>query len=485
MSYKLKENYIYNTAFQLLNLLVSLATTPYVSRILGPAGVGQYSFTFSIVSIATTFAVLGGDTHGNRSIAKTENDIEQRSKTFWGILIVQLFSSIISIIVYFIYTANTKIYTLSLAWQSIHLLASLVNANWFFYGKGQFKLMVNRNIIIKTISVICVFIFVHSPDDVNLYIMILGLSDLLSVLIVWPFILKDTSFVRLKTSDITKHIAPMFLLFTSVLSMSLYKKMDKVLIGWFSNVIQNGYFENVDKIINVPSTIFNAMGLVMLPQISNMIASGKKEESKILINKVININIILSCAMCFGIIAISDEFVPLFFGMDFLRCATIMKLYAPIIIFQAFSNMVRSAYLIPHQMDTIYIRSTIAGAVVNLVVSSLLISKFGAIGATIGIIAAEAIVAFIQMRYIRNELPVKKYFLNTIPYIIFGSIMVLTIMVIKSIWKFGGIIELISEIFIGILVYSILSIIYIFLILKDKELIRLFFRIITIKKISN
>ena len=39
----IKKNYIYNVAYQVLNLLAPLVTTPYISRVLGVEGVGEYS----------------------------------------------------------------------------------------------------------------------------------------------------------------------------------------------------------------------------------------------------------------------------------------------------------------------------------------------------------------------------------------------------------------------------------------------------------
>ena len=44
--------------------------------------------------------------------------------------------------------------------------------------------------------------------------------------------------------ECSKHIKPNFVLFIAVLAISMYKLMDKVMLGSMSNVIQNGYYEN-------------------------------------------------------------------------------------------------------------------------------------------------------------------------------------------------------------------------------------------------
>ena len=471
MAYKLKENMLYNTAYQVLSLFVPLITTPYVSRVLGPTGVGEYSFTFSIVSLATTFAVLGGDAHGNRCIAQSGNNVYERSKNFWGIFIVQAISTLAASTVYFLYSFSQEMYTIFLLWQGIHLVASLCNVNWVFYGLGQFKYMVQRNIVIKLITLVCIFIFVRTSDDVVPYIAILSICDALSAIVVWPKMLKNVKFVKVHTAEILKHIKPMLLLFTSVLAMSLYKKMDKVMIGMFSTVTQNGYYENVDKILQLPTSVISAFVLVMLHQISNMIAINKQNESIELTNRMIKFVIILSCAMCTGIYVVSEELVPVFFGNQFLDCIPIMKLLCIVIILQAISNMVRSAFLIPYKFDNIYVKSTVAGAVVNFVLNLIFIKYCGAIGAAIGTIGAEFTVTITQLFCIKSKLPVKRYLIQTMEYFGCSVLMGVIILVFRQLLTCNNLTKLILEVLVGVFTYSVVIIFYMIEIKKDQDII--------------
>ena len=41
----IKKNYIYNLTYQILNLILPLVTTPYISKVLGPGNIGIYSYT--------------------------------------------------------------------------------------------------------------------------------------------------------------------------------------------------------------------------------------------------------------------------------------------------------------------------------------------------------------------------------------------------------------------------------------------------------
>ena len=53
----IKKNYILNTILQIILILVPLITTPYVSRVLGAAGVGTYSYINANVTYFTLFSI--------------------------------------------------------------------------------------------------------------------------------------------------------------------------------------------------------------------------------------------------------------------------------------------------------------------------------------------------------------------------------------------------------------------------------------------
>ena len=43
------KNAIYNVVYQVLNVLIPIITIPYISRVLGSNGIGEYSYTNSYV----------------------------------------------------------------------------------------------------------------------------------------------------------------------------------------------------------------------------------------------------------------------------------------------------------------------------------------------------------------------------------------------------------------------------------------------------
>lgn len=83
-------NYFYAAGYNLLILLTPLLTVPYISRVLGPTGVGINATTNSIITYFLLFGTVGITIYGNREIAFIRDNRGQRSQTFWEIEILQL-----------------------------------------------------------------------------------------------------------------------------------------------------------------------------------------------------------------------------------------------------------------------------------------------------------------------------------------------------------------------------------------------------------
>ena len=98
-----KTNFIYNTLYQLLTIILPLITTPYISRKLGVEKIGYFSYSYSIAYYFAMFIMLGINNYGNRTIAKVREDKKKLSKNFCEIYMMQLFVSIFVVIIYIIY----------------------------------------------------------------------------------------------------------------------------------------------------------------------------------------------------------------------------------------------------------------------------------------------------------------------------------------------------------------------------------------------
>ena len=458
MNMKLQnKNFIYNAVYQILLFILPLILTPYISRVLGVNNIGIYSHTYSIIYYFMLLAMLGINNHASRTIAKCSNDHEKLNYQFCSIYYFQIFAFIFSFFIYIIFFIFSKYdYKNILLLQSIFLLSSLFDINWLFFGLEKFKITISRNIIIKLISMILVFWFVKNQNDLWKYVLIMGGSVLASQLYLWLFLRKIIKFVKVSIRDVISNLKPCLILFIPVISYSIYRVMDKTMIGSMINTIELGNYESAEKIISIPISFITALGTVMLPHMSKMSEDSIKKN--ILSSFELTFFIVLPIIV--GLLIVSDNFVSVFFGIGYDKTATIIRLLLISIIFSSIANVVRTNYLIPTKNDKVYVKSTIYGALVNLILNLIFIKKYGAYGACIGTISAEFILMFYQSFLSKKFIDFKKVALIFFKYFAKSVIMGVIVLLIELLLK-DGFLKLIIQVVSAIIIYFIINYKYI------------------------
>ncbi|MGN1012211.1 MAG: flippase [Clostridia bacterium] len=457
---KMIKNLFYNIFYQILVILLPLVTAPYISRVLGANNVGIYSYTYSIAYYFVLIAMLGISNYGNRTIASSRDDKKKMSELFWEIYSIQFLMYILAIILYTIYAMFINKDNSLITWiQIIYVVSGLLDITWLFFGLEQFKITVTRNTIIKLITVALIFLLVKNSNDLWIYTLIMSIGTLVSQLYLWFKVNKYVSYEKVKTLHLKKHIKSIIILFIPVIAYSIYKVMDKIMLGNLSSYNQVGFYQSCEKIINIPMGIITAIGTVMMPRMSNILSNGEREKMKDYIRISIEFVTIIGSAITFGIMGTCKILAPVYFGKEFYPCYSILFLLSLTIFSLSWANVARTQVLIPQKKDKVYVFSTIIGAIVNLIINLVSIPKWGANGASIGTILAELVVMIIQVYFVNKSIPIIKNILSTIPFIIIGFVMMIIVYFI-GVKLETNILTLIIQIISGGSFYIIFTFIY-------------------------
>ena len=462
MASSIKKNLGMQTAFQILNTCLPLITAPYLSRTLGATSLGVYSFTSSIVSYFSLFAMLGTVNYGTRTIAAVKGNKEERSKCFWSIFMFQFIITLLCLVAYSVYMFWGCKDNYIVAWiQGITIVCCCFDINWLFFGVENFKITVTRSMIVKIVTVILILLTVKTAEDLWLYTLIMAMGTLVSQIVLWIYVPQYISFSKISIKDIRVHIKPNIILFIPLLAMSVYHIMDKTMLGILSSYDQNGFYYNADKLINIPLCIINGIGTVMLPRMTALYNSDKKKEANELLMLSLEgvglVSIVLAC----GITAISKEFIPFFFGKGYESCILLTIVLSPVLVIKGFTNTVRTQYLVPLKMENYYIGSVLSGAVTNLFLNLLLIPKFGALGAGLGTLFAEFVACVVQFIVVGKKIDLKNCFRNCFVYLCAGILMVVAVRLISNI-SVNLILKILIEIVVGGIVFILVTGIFIY-----------------------
>ncbi len=454
-----KINFIYNSLYHVTAIITPLITLPYLTRTLGAEGLGTYSYYQSIAYYFVIFISMGLENYGNRTIATVRDSKEILSKTFLEIFIMQvsfgIFAGLVFCFVLFISSSLNKTMLLIMI---PYILSSVFDISWFFYGVEDFKLISLRMILIKTVTTILIFLLVKRPDDIYKYSLLMTMSLLLSMVFFWIELPKYISLQRVRISGVVKHIKPNLVLFVPVVAVSLYKFMDKIMLGSMTSSVEVGYYDSCEKVIQIPMALISSLGNVMMPRMSNLYSKAQINEEYILsvMEKSIKFAMLITTSMSFGLMGLANLFVPWFYGPGFDKCVLLYYVLMPCCIFLAFSNVIRTQFLIPKNYDTIFIISVFVGAFTNLLANLFFIPQMESIGAGIGTFIAELSVLITQVVFVYKKLPIKKYLFISIKYIMYGFIMVVIVYFIPPFFPREMIISIIIKILIGAVVYLVL-----------------------------
>lgn len=447
------KNYIYNLSYQILTLILPIITTPYLARVLGAEGTGIYGYTFSIATYFILFGSLGVALYGQREIAYAQENKEKRKKTFIEIILFRFITMAISIVVYYIFFMRKGEYSQYYTILLLELIAAAFDISWFFQGLEEFKKTVIRNILVRIVSVSCIFIFVKEPQDLNKFIFIYSLADLVGNLSLWLYLPKYLKGIEVKNINIVSQIPQILLLFVPQISNQLYKMLDTTMIGKIiSDKAETGYYEQAQKVTRLLLTIVTSLGTVMIPRMANTFASGNQKKVKEYMKNSFHFVFFLSFPMMFGISTVSDDFVPIFFGDGYEKVALLIKIISPILLLMGIANVIGTQYLLPTKRQKEYTISIVAGVVVNFILNYILIYKFASIGASIATVLSQIIVEAIQFYVIRNEISFKEVVKYSYKYLISGVFMLLICTLSKLIVS-TGIVTIILQVCVGVISY--------------------------------
>lgn len=470
---KLIGNYIYNMMYQLINIIVPFITIPYISRVLGANGTGIYDYTYSYVSVFSIICLFGITNYGSKRIAWIRESKEKMSNEFWSIWLLQLSVSIICIISYillFILGSSSDLKVMFIM-QLPLLLASLLDISWLYTGMENFGKTITRNILVKLIGVILIFILVKKQDDVWLYILINSGSSFIGNLSFWIFLKKYVNRINLKSINIKCHIKEAFYLFIPQVATQIYTTLDRAVIGGISDTLQVGYYSNSQKIARLSLVVVTSLSFVMMPRIANMYSKNDKGKVHDYLAKSLKFSLILSIFISTSLVVIANDFVPVFFGESFNVIIPYMIISSCIVVFISIGGVFATQFSLPTGRTKAYTVPLVLAAVINPVLNIILVPPFGALGGVFAIVITEFIVMCIRIFVVRKELNLRLMFKGTLKYLCAASIGLVVSLVVSGALRPAYISVFIESIVNAMIYFGILLI-------MDKELKNIIFKLI-------
>ena len=408
-----------------MNLAFPVITFPYASRILAPEGIGKINFANSIVAFFVTLALLGTNSYATREAAKIRDDKYALSKFTKEILLINVFSTVFSYIVFFILVFSVKKfenYTILLIICSIKIFFMIFGMDWLYAATEEFQYITIRSIIFQIISIVFLFLFVRSPNDLYWYALFGILSAVGSNIcnFIHSRLYVDLS-IHCKL-EVSKHLKYIFTFFGMTLVANVYAVLDTTMLGFLTNDTQVGYYSAATKIVKMIIGILTSLATVLLPRLSYCIEKQDKNVFSSLLEKSMSVFWLLSMPMTVGIFLLTTPLLSTFSGTQFLDAQIPMKIISPLVFIISTASLLGSP-LSAMRKEKISLVAVICGAITNVTLNFCLIPKYGVSGAAIGTVVAESIVTGVQFIYLKTFFNNKNFWLNALQAIFATAIM--------------------------------------------------------------
>lgn len=453
----LKISAFLNSLKQIMTALFPLITIPYVTRILGTDVYGRVNFSSSIVSYFLLFAGLGISFYCTREGSMLrENPVQFRrfASQMFSLNILTATGAFILLFLTVVIIPGLHPYWLLILIQSLQIVSNTLGLDWVNTCYEDFLYITVRYLIFQTIALICMFLFVKSPDDYLIY-------AFLSILSTFGGELSNVVYIRRYVKvyftihiDLKKHIKSILLLFGNNLANIVYVSSATTLVGIMLSDAAVGIYSIPLKIYSLVKGVLSAVILVAVPRVSSLLSEGKRDNAFRILDGTFSSLLVFVLPSTVGLFMLSDELIILLAGGDFKDGGALLKVFSFALLISDLSCFLANNVLIPFKREDILLKSTIAAGVSSVVANIMLIHFFGLIGSSYAILISEFVMlVYCGMHSLDYYCPHIDY--REVLDFLFGSLLV---GVYCSIIRF-----LISD-YIYILIFSIVPSFFIYII---------------------
>lgn len=414
-----QKNAILNLIKQMLYVAFPLLTFPYVSQILLEVNYGKYSFGMSIVSYVSLAATLGINAYAIREGARIRSNPEMLTHFAQEIFTISLITTLVAYVGLFValvfWDKLFEYRTLILVQCSIVVFITL-GADWVNQIFEDYQYMTVRYIVVKVISLICIYMFIKKKDDYILYACIISGSDILANLMNIFYVRRYVKLRPVLCCHFKKHIGPILVLAMNSLALTIYVNMAITMLGVYYSDSVVGVYSFASKIYGIAKSVLSAVVVVTIPRLSVYLGEGNRDAYYRLLNKVFKFSVAFMLPLIAGIFVLSREVILILGGENYIAGNLVLRILSIALLPVSIGNICSNGILIANRREKFCILATMVGIVISMFLNLLLIGSFGIEGAAFSTLISEiiscALAICFSKQYIGNALNIDRDYLS-------------------------------------------------------------------------
>lgn len=396
---------IYEKVFRMvLTLFVGL----WVARYLGPESYGDLNYAIALVSIFFAFITLGLDGVVVKELVRNEKD---KLSVLGTSLIMRIFSAIVTIVLLIVsiqlfdFIPNRTVEILVMIFSISLIFKTFETFDLFFQSiiKSKYTVLAkNLSYLISSLLKIVLILM-------NLSVISFAIVSVLEFFLIGLFLLityqkkvGDLKYWKFNKNYITELLKESWPLILSGFTISIYMKIDTLMIGSLLKSEDVGLYSAAVKI----SELWYVIPTSIVSSLAPSIAASKKNSgnTNLKTQKLFDIMVISSLVVAIPVTFLSKYIMIFMFGEEFRGAGTVLSIHIWASIF-VFLGVAKTPWLINEKLTKHAFYATASGAIINIIGNLLLIPEIGINGAAISTIVTQFIASVLAFCFFRKTRP--------------------------------------------------------------------------------
>jgi PST family polysaccharide transporter len=390
------KNFTSLSLLQLANYIFPIITLPYLVRVLGPEKYGLINFATAFIGYFTILTDYGFNLSATQEVSVNRNSKEKISEIFSSVITIKsllfFLSGLIFIAVIFLFPLfhpHIELFAVTF----LGVMGTVLFPLWLYQGVEQMKYILIINVMIRSITVIMIFVIVKTENDFLLLAVLytithscVGIAGL--IFAVRKF---NLNFIFPSKLQLLEQLQKGWNLFLSTIWINLYTTSNVFILGLFApnNIV--GYYAAADKIRIAFQGVLSSMSQSVFPYVSKLLSESY--ERFISFNKkLLKIAFTAGLIISVTLFLFAEPIVDIVLGKDYAQSIAVLRIIAwlPLIIF--LSNVAGIQTMLPLNKHRSFSAILFFAALINLSLAFILVPSYFAIGTASAVLITEIFV---------------------------------------------------------------------------------------------
>lgn len=393
-----------------LNFILPFAALPVVVRIIGPDKFGVLNYLLAVQMWFVLLINYGFDISATREVTAHRENHVYINELFWNILYARIGLLLLSGIIFsglFLALPQMREDARVSLWTLLACISFVFTPNWLFQGYEELPRAMIFTVAGKLFFCIGILLFIRHKEDYWLYAAITATTQIIAgIAVLWYSIrrykLRPAPFRFTAVKSLLVNSRTVFL---TTLLLNFFVSSNTIILGFFRDQKEVGYFTAASRIIVVVQTItLIPLSQTLFPHIGSAFKENRDAGLELL-KKYFKPVLIIAIISALLVILSAPLVIHILFGPAFGSSIDLLRLFSLLTITFCLNNYLGTQAALNLHLDKPVFKILLYGAIFNIAFNIFLCRLWGNNGAAISWILTDIFIFLLLKRVLlRNNI---------------------------------------------------------------------------------